>query len=140
MLATSKVCAECRLEKPASDFYVVDGGRYLSGPCKPCTAVRVARFRAEKRAEHGFDAYHVMRTYGVTVEQYREMLARQGGVCAVCQREPDDAARSLCVDHDHETGAVRGLLCRPCNAAIGLLEEDPDRLRAALAYLEGEMI
>ncbi len=62
------------------------------------------------------------------------MFARQGGVCAVCLREPTPGI-SLHVDHDHETGRIRGLLCFRCNNALGDLEDDADRLLAAVAYL-----
>lgn len=65
------------------------------------------------------------------------MVAEQEGRCAVCGREPsgDRWDRSLHVDHDHETGAIRGLLCGPCNRGIGLLGDSADRIAAALAYL-----
>lgn len=70
--------------------------------------------------------------YGVTVEQYESMLAAQDSRCAICRRESD---KPLCVDHNHETGAVRGLLCWHCNIALGKLQDDPEVVRAALEYL-----
>lgn len=80
--------------------------------------------------------------YGITVERYDEMLAAQGGKCAICG-SPDGRGGhpgyglTFCVDHDHETQALRGLLCHPCNRGLGQFRDDPDLLRAALAYLEG---
>ncbi len=63
----------------------------------------------------------------------RQIFSReQGGACAICRRRP---ARRLCIDHCHATRKVRGLLCDNCNIALGLLDDDPDRLRAALAYV-----
>lgn len=62
------------------------------------------------------------------------MLAIQGGVCAICRKECK-SGRELAVDHDHETGAVRSLLCMNCNRAIGWLQDDPDLLMAATEYL-----
>lgn len=80
--------------------------------------------------------------YGLTLEEFEEILELQGGVCAICkQPEKDRYKRRLCVDHDHETGKVRGLLCHMCNTALGKFSDDPDRLDAAAAYLrsyEGE--
>jgi hypothetical protein len=74
--------------------------------------------------------------YGITVDEFDAMLAAQRGRCAICSSpEP----RSNCwwhIDHDHDTGHVRGLLCGPCNQGIGSLGDDPDRLRLAIAYLE----
>lgn len=72
--------------------------------------------------------------YGLSPEQYDALLAEQGGVCAICGGV-NKGSRSLAVDHDHETGTVRGLLCIPCNSAVGLLKEDPDLLQNARIYL-----
>ena len=70
--------------------------------------------------------------YGITLDEYEEMLAGQNGVCASCGTPP--SGRKLSVDHDHETGVIRGLLCQPCNTALGLLKESPDRIASLLAY------
>lgn len=71
------------------------------------------------------------RKYGLTNEAYQALYAAQSGVCAICYR-----AGILCVDHNHETNKVRGLLCTCCNTALGSLQDSPDRLRAAALYLE----
>jgi len=69
-------------------------------------------------------------------EDYDRMYDEQDG-CAVCGRpDADDSGARLVVDHDHETGRVRALLCRHCNAGLGHFADDPDRLRAAAAYLD----
>jgi hypothetical protein len=78
--------------------------------------------------------------YGITREEYLERLARQGGACAIC-REPETVIRRgkpvlLAVDHDHATGRVRALLCSSCNRGIGMFKEQPQLLRAAVAYLD----
>lgn len=80
------------------------------------------------------------RLYGLTVEDYQRLLILQGGVCAICQRPERrrnraGEIRELCVDHDHATGAVRGLLCTDCNQALGLFEDDTRRLIEAVSYL-----
>lgn len=72
------------------------------------------------------------RKYGITLEQYNEMLAAQGGVCAGCGRA---ATGNLAVDHNHETGRVRGLLCSNCNRAIGLLGDSVETLKNLMDYL-----
>ena len=71
--------------------------------------------------------------YGISVEDYESMLAAQGGVCAVCGDVNSD--RRLAVDHDHETGEVRGLLCTRCNVAIGFVREDRERISKIQEYL-----
>lgn len=82
------------------------------------------------------------RKYGMTVGEYDTMFAAQAGKCAIC-RQPETATRlgkvrKLCVDHDHETGRIRGLLCSDCNFGIGMLKENPQILEAAAKYLEGK--
>lgn len=76
-----------------------------------------------------------LKCYGLSRDEYETMLTEQRGVCVICNR-PNLNGRSLGVDHDHLTGAVRDLLCSPCNTALGQMQDNPDRLRAAAAYLE----
>lgn len=73
--------------------------------------------------------------YGITSEQYHEILASQGGGCAICGTTVCQTGRRLCVDHDHQTGKVRGILCTACNAVLGYSSDTPDILRRAIAYL-----
>ncbi len=81
-----------------------------------------------------------LRRYGLTLEQYEEMLAAQDGRCAVCGSQPDPngikASSRLHVDHDHVTGANRSLLCTRCNQGIGYFSDNPATLRAAAEYIE----
>lgn len=79
--------------------------------------------------------------FGITAVQYDEMFEHQQGLCKICHK-PETTKntrgeiKKLAVDHDHVTGKVRSLLCAKCNQAIGLLDDSPDRLRAAALYLE----
>lgn len=75
--------------------------------------------------------------YGITRKQYEEMLLAQQGLCAICHNPPSDFGRykNLCVDHNHETGKIRGLLCGRCNLQIGAFEDDIQLLQKAIAYL-----
>lgn len=75
-----------------------------------------------------------LRTYGITVEEYDRRFIEQGGVCARCRCQPQMTLR-LAVDHSHETGEVRGLLCGPCNTYLGRLEANVERLTEDLGYL-----
>lgn len=75
-----------------------------------------------------------LKKYGLTQEQYEELLTRQDGKCAVC-KTPMDGVRNEHIDHDHATGQVRGLLCSHCNTAIGKFKDNPDILIAAAQYL-----
>lgn len=74
--------------------------------------------------------------YGITDEQYQQLLAEQNFVCAICGKEERVEGRSLAVDHDHETNLIRGLLCNRCNRALGLFNDDPELLKKAFEYLD----
>lgn len=72
--------------------------------------------------------------YGLTVSDFEQIVARQNNTCLICHRQPGPD-ETLTVDHDHETGALRGLLCGPCSRGLGSFGDDVTRLRAAIAYL-----
>lgn len=91
------------------------------------------RYAAENKER--FLGYRLKRHFGITVEDYRAMFEKQGGVCAICGAPPPNK-RGFHVDHDHKTGKIRGLLCHHCNVGIGNLRDSIDMLRKALAYLE----
>lgn len=80
----------------------------------------------------------LMHKYGITIEQLEGLLAAQGEKCAICKSTivlgATDNAK-VCVDHCHESGDVRGLLCHPCNAGLGYFRDDQERLSAAAAYV-----
>lgn len=79
---------------------------------------------------------NLRRKYGITLAERNAMLVAQGGHCAICPATEPGGRGEFHVDHDHNTGRVRGLLCHSCNTAIGLLGEDPKRLGAVLEYLK----
>lgn len=88
-------------------------------------------FKAKRRDEY------LRRRYGITQLDYEAMVAAQDGLCAICRRGPQPGRRGdgFHVDHCHATGVVRGLLCSPCNTALGTFGDDIDRLLAAADYL-----
>jgi hypothetical protein len=89
-----------------------------------------------------YRAWQIKKLYGLTAQEYDALLVAQGGACKVCGAEPGIHAagkswvRRLAVDHDHETGRVRGILCLNCNNAIGQAKESAERLRDLAEYLE----
>lgn len=149
----TKVCPSCGVEKPAQEFSPSPaGGCGLHTYCKPCNSARANEWNKANRARRAEAARkyraakpgvsdkeragRLRRTYGITPEEYDEMLVHQGGVCAICLKPP--AARRLAVDHDHRTGLIRGLLCAFCN--FDLLgksgDKDPGKFLRAADYLE----
>lgn len=88
---------------------------------------------------HDRRAYKLNKDFGLSRADYDAMLAAQGGVCAICGTDRNRGARDgmhFAVDHCHDTGKIRGLLCNRCNRALGFWEDDPALLRAALEYLD----
>ena len=114
-----KRCSECRATKALNEFHKhrtqPDG---LNTYCKDC--------RRRQNAEN-----HLRRTYGLSVRDLAALVESQGGTCAICETRPAEH-----VDHDHVTGRVRGVLCFPCNVALGHLKDDVALFRKAIGYLE----
>lgn len=99
--------------------------------------VRDQQIRRALRAMQVKLANHLRFHYQITIEDYKALLIRQNGQCAICLRDKgNDRGHRLHIDHDHATGLVRGLLCSRCNSAIGYFDEQPVRLRRAASYIE----
>ena len=81
-------------------------------------------------------ASHLRLKYGITEEQYDELLAKQAYCCAICDRRAIDFKTRLAVDHDHATGEIRGLLCAYCNHRVVGRHRDPILLRKIACYVE----
>jgi Recombination endonuclease VII len=85
---------------------------------------------------------NLKRNYGITLEQYKILFTKQNGKCAICKKEESlfdtryKKIKRLCVDHCHNTGKVRGLLCHNCNIGIGLFEDSKENMQNAVKYLE----
>jgi len=75
------------------------------------------------------------KNYQITEEEYNKLFENQSGKCLGCNIHQNDLSKKLCVDHCHETGKIRGLLCTPCNLAIGLVKDNVDVLKNLIIYL-----
>lgn len=73
--------------------------------------------------------------YGISIEEYNEMFLSQDGKCKICGLHQASMGRRLSIDHDHDTGAVRGLLCANCNGGLGNFKDKEEVLRIAADYL-----
>jgi dCMP deaminase len=116
--------------------------------CKKCGYIRNRERFVEKHGASIYDVYQknnpkyrdkrrqwqLKHNYGLSPEDYDKLFVRQGEVCAICRGSPSEGEH-LVVDHDHESGKIRGLLCHPCNMAIGQLGDDLQRIRSAVSYL-----
>ena len=137
-----KVCSHCRLEKPLSEYYItkkkLKSGKIKERPryiCKACD--KKAKRARDKRTPEQRANKHLLDRYGITLEQKREMIRMQGCKCAICPVKLSDKVLSKShVDHCHETGVIRGVLCNNCNRGIGHLMHDSQILLNASRYVE----
>lgn len=124
-----RTCRKCSEQKPIEQFS--KDARSLLGYSHTCLKCKAAASLAQWNSEPGKHKAKNLRRYQMTLEQWEQLLESQNGCCAVCLR----SGAELCVDHCHKTNKVRGLLCRKCNAALGQMEDDPDRMARAIKYL-----
>lgn len=136
----TKKCSKCGEVKSLDEFYRNKenrSGRYSY--CKKCqkeSSKRWARDNPESIQKTNRKV-RLKREYGITQAEYLRMLRVQKDGCAICGEKNHDG-QELCIDHDHKTGRVRGLLCHNCNRALGLVEDDPERLKKLAAYVQNE--
>lgn len=132
-----KKCNKCREILPVSGFYskkVSKDG--LMGYCKKCVSRTNKEYRKKykKQTRKTMRNWHLRSKYGITLEEYDVMLEEQNGVCYICGLPP--LGYRLAVDHDHEKGRVRKLLCSNCNRALGFAKENTDTLKKLISYIE----
>lgn len=131
-----KVCNRCNTEKPLTDFVKRNNrGNGTQAYCKVC---HNSNMRSQNRTDY-MRNYDLQKTYGIDVTEYQRLLLLQDGKCAICDKTAEEKMKGkkkyLCVDHCHTTGNIRGLLCDPCNRAIGLLQDSKESLAKAINYL-----
>ena len=158
-----KKCTKCKVEKDLSEFakdkYNPDGLTYR---CKECRNVHYNDFykknpekqkqKNDSQKENRQKFYssdkgiissrkaHLKRCFGITLEQYNKLSELQNHVCAICN-SPETHYRNsvLSVDHNHQTGKIRGLLCSTCNRALGLFKDNRKNLINAIKYLKNDI-
>ena len=129
------ICKECGEKKKY----------FAKGMCSHCYDRKWRHEKYIKNSEHREAkkkkaiSYHLKGVWGLTLEDYDEMLESQGGGCAICGKSLEDELRDigkrLAVDHCHKTGEIRGLLCMSCNLGISKFDDDPELTTKATEYL-----
>lgn len=118
-------CIKCDSVKPLSEFYKTD--RINTGyknTCKSCIKIR------ERNSK-------IKRMYNISIDEYQILLNKQNNKCAICHTEFTN--QKQCIDHDHNTEEVRGILCDSCNRGLGLLKDDPIIILRAVRYLKAHV-
>lgn len=135
MLSTKK-CVECGEIKNILSFHKNYNCR--DGRLNKCSKCR--KYRCETSNPVTKRRNQLKHKYGISLEEYNDLLVFQSGTCAICNKKEilkkrnSDETRPLAVDHCHETGKIRGLLCSACNSGIGYLRESPKLLKRAAGY------
>jgi hypothetical protein len=135
-----KQCEKCLQTKPLSEFKLVSPKRVPMKFCIDCYTENRRYYRETGTSPCKKDEA-LKRNYGITLNEYNEMLESQENRCAICQGDnPKGAKRAntFVVDHCHTTGKVRGLLCHACNRALGNFGDSIENLERAILYLKNQ--
>lgn len=142
----TKICSKCKIEKDIEEYHFTDKKKGLrKSKCKDCQAEYIQSYKANneeklkniwRKASRKYINYDIRRNktlkkYGLDLESYNNIFDKQQGACKICGDKIN-----LCVDHDHKTGKIRGLLCNACNKGIGYMKDNPDILEKAILYLK----
>ena len=143
-----KKCNYCGELLPFDEFaryYSKTRKKYrLKSKCRYCWNKYQREYRRKMKDENPTKYYRIQResnlskNYGITHEYYNQMFKKQGGKCKICGGKPNGQGKKngrLAVDHCHDTGKVRSLLCNNCNTGIGLFKHDQELLKKAIKYL-----
>lgn len=125
-------CAKCREVKPLTDY-----PERTKGYCRPCKRSYSRELydrNREYRRRYSYEAA-IQRLYGITLEEREAIWEAQGRRCKICHSTGEGQKRRMHVDHDHDTGKIRGLLCHPCNIMLGGAKDSIEVLEKAIAYL-----
>lgn len=129
-----KHCSKCKIKKPLTEFYKDNSHKTgYTQHCKQCSG-DYSRKRRLANKDH-FKNTKLLYDFGITLNQYRDFLKAQKYTCAICPEPIGEARRNTVVDHDHETGKVRGILCRHCNLGLGHFRDSRGYLKRAIEYL-----
>jgi len=133
-----KVCTVCKVPKQITAF-----GKHknckngISSRCRSCTNRYLRELTAKRSPDDLAKALkrRLKKEYGISFEEYMNIIERQSGVCAICGKTPFQISGKMCLDHCHKTGKIRGVLCTLCNTGIGMFNDSEDNLKEAINYL-----
>jgi hypothetical protein len=138
--------------KTCEEYKLADSANFLERPettfgfrssCKPCFRAERAKKRATEEGKEANKKYRLKSSFGITLDEFNELKEQQDNECPICNRKESEffskttsgKVKGFVVDHNHETGEVRGLLCSECNVGLGFLQDSPEVLQRAILYL-----
>lgn len=128
-------CRECNAELIENDNWSPSRASTKNYICKSCNTKKTQEWRKQNPDKHR--GHKLKSRYGIDAAEWKQMFDAQGGRCAICgSEEPKGRNGVFHVDHCHETGAVRALLCHNCNHGLGYFQDNTETLKNAIEYLE----
>tara|TARA_R110002167_G_scaffold71719_2_gene202249 strand:- start:34 stop:438 length:405 start_codon:yes stop_codon:yes gene_type:complete len=131
-----KKCSKCKEEKEFSEFYKDKRSPdNLGYTCKVCSKTKNAQYYIDNKTK--FKVYNLSKNYGVSQEDFIALLKEQDSRCKICGVNTlEESGKTLHLDHCHDSGKVRGLLCQTCNTGLGHFRDNVSNLKKAIKYLE----
>jgi hypothetical protein len=131
-----KQCTKCKEFKSINEYYFDNSTSKPKPTCKICDRKRRQLPEVKYRDSIVRNATRIKRVYNIDTDYYNSLLIAQNYKCAICKKKEINAKGRLSIDHCHDTGKIRGLLCRSCNLGIGNLKDNISLLAEAIKYLE----
>ena len=133
-----KECTKCGAIKELTEFgnYTYKGQPRKRAACKSCKNAQQIKRYSEAPEVHR--EYLYKKKYGISIQEYDELLDAQGGCCKICGTDTPNGQGRFVIDHNHVSGEIRGLLCSTCNTGLGNFFDNPQFLKNAATYLETE--
>lgn len=140
----TKKCSQCKKSKLLSLFNRCNRQKSGRRPeCAECRSIKNKKIYSESLEQRDrVKGKTIKKTYNITIDEYNKMALEQDFKCQICKKESTELdkrynrIRKLVIDHDHRTGKIRGLLCGPCNRALGGFSEQMETILGAIAYLD----
>lgn len=129
---TIRYCKTCGKEMFNTNY----GYKYCSRECNPRYRKKETQEERTIRLRKQYRSEHLKKKYKITKEEYNYLLTTQQEKCAICGKGINNSIRRLAVDHDHKSGAIRGLLCASCNIGLGCFKDKIKNLQEAIKYLK----
>lgn len=147
-MTDTKQCKKCEEVKSLSEFHKKENGKLGKNSwCKVCATKRASiyskshpeKWQAQNKKEENKvykKFWKLLKRYNLSKEAFEKLLEDQNFTCAICLKVPLEMENGYCVDHDHISGEVRGILCQQCNSGLGMFKDNTDFLFNAILYLK----
>lgn len=139
----TKICSKCGIEKELNCFYKQKSCKNgITSTCRDCKSEYTKKHQVEYWKTEAYKTSRLRKLFGITLNDYNKKLEEQNNTCAICKNletsrdNRTKLIKNLSVDHDHQSGKVRGLLCGKCNSILGLAKDNINILQSAIDYLK----